>query len=102
MNRRVEEPITLSDGTLLRKGLLVTIATHNTRDPTLWGSEPDKFDSHRFVRMRESPGQENRWQFISTSPGFLGFGHGLHACPGRFFASNEMKIVLAHSIMNYD
>ncbi|KAF4776176.1 cytochrome p450 monooxygenase [Colletotrichum scovillei] len=102
MNRRVEEAMTLSDGTYLPKGTLITVATHNTRDPALWGPEPEKFDGHRFLRMREEPGQENRWQFVSTSPEFLAFGHGTHACPGRFFASNEMKIVLAHLIMNYD
>ncbi|EXF82139.1 P450 monooxygenase [Colletotrichum fioriniae PJ7] len=102
MNRRVEEAMTLSDGTYLPKGTLITVATHNTRDPALWGPEPEKFDGHIFLRMREEPGQENRWQFVSTSPEFLAFGHGTHACPGRFFASNEMKIVLTHLIMNYD
>ncbi|KAJ3943321.1 uncharacterized protein N0V96_006243 [Colletotrichum fioriniae] len=102
MNRRVEEAMTLSDGTYLPKGTLITVATHNTRDPALWGPEREKFDGHRFLRMREEPGQENRWQFVSTSPEFLAFGHGTHACPGRFFASNEMKIVLTHLIMNYD
>lgn len=29
-------------------------------------------------------------------------GHGLHACPGRFFASNEIKLLLSHLILNYD
>lgn len=92
----------LSDGTYLPKGVLVSIATHGTRDPAIWGPVADRFDGHRFLRMREQPGQENRWQFVSTSPEYLAFGHGTHACPGRFFASNEMKIVLAHLIMNYD
>lgn len=32
----------------------------------------------------------------------LSFGHGLHACPGRFFASNEIKILLAYLIVNYN
>lgn len=30
------------------------------------------------------------------------FGHGQHACPGRFFAINEVKIALAHLVMKYD
>ena len=30
------------------------------------------------------------------------FGHGKRACPGRFFASLESKIVLANIINNYD
>jgi len=32
----------------------------------------------------------------------LNFGHGIHACPGRFFASNEIKTVLVHLLLNYD
>jgi cytochrome P450 len=33
---------------------------------------------------------------------FLSFGLGRHACPGRFFASQEMKLMLAHIVMEYD
>jgi cytochrome P450 len=29
-------------------------------------------------------------------------GHGRHACPGRFFASAELKIVLLHILQHYD
>ena len=32
----------------------------------------------------------------------MGFGYGEHACPGRFFASNEIKIALAHLLLKYD
>ncbi|KAI1207437.1 ent-kaurene oxidase [Annulohypoxylon truncatum] len=33
---------------------------------------------------------------------FLGFGFGRHACPGRFFALNEMKMFVAYMLLNYD
>ena len=33
---------------------------------------------------------------------FLGFGYGRHACPGRFFAAHEMKLLLAHLVQHYD
>lgn len=39
---------------------------------------------------------------LTTWQKFLGFGHGRHACPGRFFASQEMKLMLAHIVMTYD
>jgi cytochrome P450 monooxygenase-3 len=32
----------------------------------------------------------------------LHFGHGIHACPGRFFASNEIKVVLIELLQNWD
>ncbi|KAL1839097.1 hypothetical protein VTJ49DRAFT_1865 [Mycothermus thermophilus] len=40
--------------------------------------------------------------FATTSPDYLAFGHGREACPGRFFASNELKLILAHLVVNYD
>ncbi|KAI1775357.1 ent-kaurene oxidase [Hypoxylon cercidicola] len=33
---------------------------------------------------------------------FLGFGFGKHACPGRFFALNEIKIFVAIMVLHYD
>ncbi|KAF4938631.1 hypothetical protein K4K60_005377 [Colletotrichum sp. SAR11_57] len=102
MNRRVEAPITLSDGTYLPKGVHLGVPTSHMRDPEVLGENPDQFDGHRFLRMRQQPGQENKWQFVTTSPQFLSFGHGKHACPGRFFASNEIKIILCHLIIRYD
>lgn len=33
---------------------------------------------------------------------FLSFGYGRHACPGRFFAVHEMKMLLAMILKKYD
>ncbi|KAJ8474956.1 hypothetical protein ONZ45_g15772 [Pleurotus djamor] len=33
---------------------------------------------------------------------YLPFGTGRHACPGRFFASIPIKIMLSHILLNYD
>lgn len=33
---------------------------------------------------------------------FLGFGFGKHSCPGRFFALNEVKILVANMVLHYD
>lgn len=32
----------------------------------------------------------------------LTWGYGRHACPGRFLANNELKMILAHALINYD
>lgn len=65
-------------------------------------TEPDKYEGNRFLKMRQQPGHEHHWQFVSTSPEHLVFGHGKHACPGRFFAGNEIKVVLIFLLMKYD
>ncbi|KAI1959867.1 hypothetical protein LOZ58_004232 [Ophidiomyces ophidiicola] len=44
----------------------------------------------------------DRKRSTNLDEAFLGFGIGKHTCPGRFFALTEMKIFLAHMLMNYD
>ncbi|KAK7726335.1 hypothetical protein SLS57_003421 [Botryosphaeria dothidea] len=63
-------------------------------------SDPDKFDGHRFLHLRED--NDMKWQFITTSTEHFGFGHGKQACPGRFFASNEIKVIVAHLLLMFD
>ncbi|XDG02270.1 hypothetical protein ABKA04_001885 [Annulohypoxylon sp. FPYF3050] len=43
-----------------------------------------------------------RWQFTSIGDSAMNFGLGKHACPGRFFAGCEIKMVLAYLLLNYD
>ena len=102
MRRLVLKPITLSNGLHLRPGdKLVVDAEMAMRDPVVH-ADPETYDPRRFLRWREQPGFENRAQLVSTSPEHLAFGHGEHACPGRFFAANEIKIILCHILLQYD
>lgn len=39
---------------------------------------------------------------VTTSENFLPFGHAKHACPGRFFAANEIKLAFAYLSTKYD
>ncbi|EKM61817.1 uncharacterized protein PHACADRAFT_191008 [Phanerochaete carnosa HHB-10118-sp] len=82
--RKALKSFTLSDGTYIPKNtILVTpaLATHfdneNYMDPTV-------FDPFRHVREKE--------QDLSASKHH----------PGRFFAANELKAMMAHVIVNYD
>ncbi|WZH43327.1 cytochrome P450 [Fusarium acuminatum] len=93
--------ITLPNGDVIKKGTrLVCDTTH------MWGSEYYKdattFDGYRYLKMRQTPGQDKHAHLVSTSSDHLAFGHGLHACPGRFFAANEIKIMLCHLLLKYD
>jgi cytochrome P450 len=63
---------------------------------------PSQFDGLRFYKLRKIPGNENKHQFVTTSPESLNFGHGNHACPGRFFASNEIKVVLIELLRGWE
>lgn len=76
MNRMVTTPVTLSDGTHLPAGSHLALPTWPMKDPDFYGPDADKFDGRRFLERREQPGNEHRWQFVTTSPEHLGFGHG--------------------------
>jgi cytochrome P450 len=70
-------------------------------DPQIY-PEPDKFDPYRFLKLREQSGENSKWLFESTSVDHFGFGHGRRACPGRWFATAVLKILLAQLILRYD
>lgn len=101
MTRTAHETVTLSDGTVIPKGTRLKVPTLHMSDAKYY-PDPEHFDGKRFLRMRQNNGEENHHQFVTTSVEHLGFGHGMHACPGRFFASNELKLMLAHLLMKYD
>lgn len=101
MNRLAIQDLKLPDGTTIPKGTSLALSSQRMWDPAVY-PEPEKFDAHRFVKMRETPGQENKAHLVSTSAEHTGFSHGKHACPGRFFAANEAKIALAHIVLKYD
>ncbi|KAJ7918489.1 hypothetical protein B0H13DRAFT_1607297 [Mycena leptocephala] len=47
-------------------------------------------------------GEGIKYNMVTPNSDFLAFGIGRHACPGRFFAVNEMKLIMSHVIMTYD
>ncbi|KAF7348759.1 hypothetical protein MVEN_01395100 [Mycena venus] len=99
-----------SDGTTIPYGSFISVpgkATHH--DPANY-DEPEVFDGFRLSRLREErhgldAGERSDFfnsHMISTAPEYIAFGHGQHACPGRFFAATELKAMLAHMLINYD
>lgn len=101
MRRLATKDVTLPDGTLVRKGEHTVVDAYSMTDPNVH-SNPTEYDIYRFRKMREEPGGEHRAQLVSTSPEHLTFGHGYYACPGRFFASNEIKVALCYLLLRFD
>ncbi|CAJ2507529.1 Uu.00g087150.m01.CDS01 [Anthostomella pinea] len=101
IRRYIEKDTKLSDGTVLPKGNFIIVSAEKMWDPEVY-SDPQEWDPYRFLKIRQDPGNESWAQLASTSPEHMGFGHGQHACPGRFFAANEVKVALVHLLMKYD
>ncbi|KAI1490402.1 cytochrome P450 [Biscogniauxia mediterranea] len=101
IRRSVTEDLRLSNGLLLKKGMRIHVDMHRMQDEQVY-ENPDEWVPKRFLDMRTQPGKEHLSQFVATSGDHFGFGHGEHACPGRFFASNELKVALCHLLLKYD
>ncbi|THC93378.1 hypothetical protein EYZ11_007135 [Aspergillus tanneri] len=101
MVRVALEDVQLSDGLEIPKGTKTLVSCHNMWDPDVYDNA-DEFNGYRFYKLRKLPGQENSAQLVSTSANHFGFGHGMHACPGRFFAAAEVKVTLCHILLKYD
>lgn len=103
MNRKMMEDFTLSDGTVLPRNSYISVPSGPMSVSPLYHKKAEVFDGFRYHRMRQDPGgNPNTGQFSTTAHSGLQFGHGRFACPGRFFASMQSKLILVHVIMKYD
>ncbi|KAF7352746.1 Ent-kaurene oxidase [Mycena venus] len=102
LNRVLLKPTVLEDGTVIPPGYHIAVSLRGLHfDPNVY-PEPDKFDCFRFSKLRETEESDAKHRFTTVEKNFAPFGLGRHACPGRFFASMELKIMLAHMLLNYD
>ncbi|KAF7539062.1 hypothetical protein G7054_g2488 [Neopestalotiopsis clavispora] len=99
--RQAVADIPLSNGYVIKKGTKVVVDNSHMWQSTCY-ERPNEYDGYRFLKKRDTPGEDKNIHLVSTSNEHLGFGHGLHACPGRFFAANEIKIALSHLLLKYD
>ncbi|KAJ7254606.1 cytochrome P450 [Mycena rebaudengoi] len=109
MTRKVvsRKGFTFSDGTTLPYGAFVSLTALPVHLDDVNYADANAFDGFRFSKERdaltESPEEKAfRQHMITTGMQHLVFGHGKHACPGRFFAATELKAMLAHIVINYD
>lgn len=61
-----------------------------------------EFQGFRFIDQTDDGSGSSRRSFVTLTPEYLPFGHGNHACPGRFFAASSMKLILAYFLIHYD
>ena len=119
MIRKVVAPggVTTPDGHVLPYESTLSIVSYPVHhDPDIYDN-PEKFDPFRFSRQTDvRPGTDGmahddtvesdidgpHLSFVTTGPTYLPFGHGKHACPGRFLVSLELKMLLYHILTAYD
>ncbi|OCL06822.1 cytochrome P450 [Glonium stellatum] len=100
--RKTLKGITLSSGHYIPPNTRIEVPAHAVSHECF--SDGDNFDGFRYYKLRREGGAEtvSKNQFVSVSQQSLTFGYGRHACPGRFFAGNEIKMILSRILLNYD
>ena len=94
--------MSLPDGTFVPKGTKLEINTCSIHADKELYENPKEFDGLRFYKMRQGPGQENKYKYSSVGREDLSWGFGRHACPGRYLSAVNIKLILAELLMNYD
>jgi len=106
LSRRATRDFTFSDGTFIPKGAFVSTPATAIHHDEEYYDNAQVFKPWRFF---DAAGEEDddgsismKHHLSTTSKEYLPFGHGKHACPGRFFASLVLKTMVAHTVMYYD
>ncbi|SPO00184.1 related to cycloheximide-inducible protein CIP70 (cytochrome P450 family) [Cephalotrichum gorgonifer] len=106
--RKALKNITLSNGQVIPAGVLIEVAAVGVNHDPAIHADDATFDPLRFYRPRSEAEAESGAaagaanQFVSVNQAHLTFGYGRHACPGRFFAANEIKMIMANALLRYD
>lgn len=116
--RKVVAPqgvVNQAEGYTIPKDTHVSVDVWNIHHDPEYYPEPSKYDALRFSQPREeyealateakssaTTLKMKNLSVVTTGDKFLGFAHGRHACPGRFFVAIELKLILAHLLLEYD
>ncbi|EJT99780.1 cytochrome P450 [Dacryopinax primogenitus] len=102
MGRKAVKDVILSDGTFVPKGAKVVMNAWSIQhDPAVF-YKPLEFDPWRYS-SRIARGESEALNSLATASGeFFLWGGGAHVCPGRYFASQEMKTMLLVIVSRYD
>ena len=105
-------------GRLFKKSTPIMLATRPQHmDPAIWGEDYDQFVPDRFIRTDDKGGKfdsraeksqgeveekDTERRRLAKERMMRPFGGGVSLCPGRFFASYEIWVLVACLIWQYD
>ncbi|KAK2604178.1 hypothetical protein N8I77_007129 [Diaporthe amygdali] len=104
MKRLFKEPYRFQDGTQVEAGTYACMPVYAIENDPLTTPNPEEFDGLRAFRASREVDSDKSHQYLFSSPGsdFLNFGYGKTACPGRFFASIAVKMVIVKALTDYE
>ncbi|EKG20448.1 Cytochrome P450 [Macrophomina phaseolina MS6] len=101
VHRSTKVDYTFKDGFTIPADTQILFPTHEICHDDDFYPDAATFDAERFLRMRRTI-DRNKFQFSYISDQYITFGAGSHACPGRAFASAEIKLMLIHILQRWE
>ena len=106
-------PIRLSNGDTIPKGTFISMPTAMMNKDSSNFPDPETFDYLRFYSPPSSQqgGSKDEEKahlnprtdvFASIGPNELWWGNGRQTCPGRWYASTMIKLIIAKFLVEYD
>ncbi|KAK0724413.1 cytochrome P450 [Lasiosphaeris hirsuta] len=108
ITREITGPIELSGGVVPQKGAILQAATEIVHlDENIWGAEghpASEFWAERHIKyVEDGQGKQVRRFEMAAGPNdFFPYGGGVSVCPGRFFAKQDMMLVVAMLVSRFD
>ena len=101
--RLIRKDLHLSDGFVIPANTQIGVPAHAIGlDPQLYPN-PERFEGFRFHELRQkNPQSAGQKQYTAANLSNMSWGYGSHACPGRWFADAEIKMIIIHLLLNFD
>ncbi|KAE8370490.1 cytochrome P450 [Aspergillus caelatus] len=94
--------VVLPDGQKVPVGTWLCVLSGNIQRDEDFYDDAQTYKPFRFVPKLAESGGDKAPLLPLTNEKYLTFGYGRHACPGRWFSFQIMKIVIAYILLNYD
>lgn len=95
-------PIKLSDGTTLKRGVSIVVPGGPMARDSEFYNDPRSFEGFRFFRPDEDGVANSPLDYTGIEPGNVSWGSGRFTCPGRWYASAMIKLIVANLLLGYD
>lgn len=100
LNRAAVVPFTFKDGLHLPAGTQISFLLQVPNLDSDVHKDATNFDPWRSLRKRQAGSEKHH--FASVAEDNIYFGNGAHSCPGRYFVTDEIKLILLHLFTRYD
>ena len=103
LNRIATSTVKLSDGTEIPLGTFLNLpAIAMAKDPAFYDNA-NQFRADRFYSVKAGDKSiHSKNEFTDIEPGNVFFGNGRLTCPGRWYASAMIKLILGNLLEKYD